>query len=182
MPVRDLRYPIGPFSLPPQLSAEDSTAAIDAVAETPCAAERRRQSYRPTARHTLPARWVDGPSTRAPHTGQPFECVRPHETHGDVKTNRRYVHTTKTDGRTCRTRRAGSTCPSNYSKRSTSDGSRSCVRSRRRRGADCCITRRSARSGWTNCWPCMGGTALIMSRTSTVCAAGRAGRASRINS
>ena len=37
MPVRDLRYPIGPFSLPQQLSAEDSTAAIDAVAETPSA-------------------------------------------------------------------------------------------------------------------------------------------------
>ncbi len=37
MPVRDLRYPIGPFSLPQQLSAEDRTAAIDAVTETPSA-------------------------------------------------------------------------------------------------------------------------------------------------
>lgn len=35
MPAQDVRYPIGPFSLPEGLSAEDRTAAIDAIAETP---------------------------------------------------------------------------------------------------------------------------------------------------
>ena len=33
----DLRYPIGPFALPPELGADDRIAAIDAIALTPAA-------------------------------------------------------------------------------------------------------------------------------------------------
>ncbi len=37
MPHNDLRYPIGPFTLPTAVSADDRTTAINAIAQTPAA-------------------------------------------------------------------------------------------------------------------------------------------------
>ena len=74
----DLRYPIGNFEYAGSLTAADRTACIERIAGG--ATEAPRRDARPlghAARHTIPARRLDGAASRPSRSRQPSQRLHP---------------------------------------------------------------------------------------------------------